>query len=159
MWISAKWTMAWLVVLSASGCMTQSAVDAYVTDLRPLPSTLLEQRAELKIRLKNISEAPLAARGIDVKLIVNGKQLARGVDGKSISIEPLSETVTSVAVSTRAFDVFRQLVGIQTRETYSYRLKGRLIMDGLDKRFDHGGEISRAELLKLFPAGARSTMN
>ena len=141
-----------IALLGTAGCATQSVVDAYVTDLRPLPSTLLEQRAELKIRLKNISEQPLVARGIDVKLIVNDKQLARGVDGDAIQIEPLSETVTSVAVSTRAIDVFRQIVGIQNRETYTYRLKGRLIMDGLDKRFDHGGEISRAELMKLFPA-------
>ena len=145
-----RFTLVCLLILCLSGCMTQPTVDAYVTAITPMPSTLLEQRAEINLRLKNLSESNLVAEGIDVRLIVNGKQLARGVKAVDIQIDPLSETLASVEVSTRAIDVFRQVVGIQSRQTYSYQLKGRLIMAGLDQHFDHGGEISRAQLLNMF---------
>ena len=143
------------VIIVMSGCAAQQVVDAYVTDVSPMPSTLLEQRVALKLRLQNLSQTPLSADGIDVQLIVNGKQLARGVDAKKIDIKPLSDTLTSVTVSLRAIGVLRQILDLRTREVFTYRLKGRLITPGFDKRFEHGGEMTRAELLAMFPQQQR----
>ena len=141
-----------LLFAFVSGCAIQPAVDGFVTSISPMQSTLLEQRAKIDLRLRNLTDAPIVANGIDVQLLVNGKQLARGVKAEDIQIEPLSERLISVTVSTRAIDIFRQAIGIQDRETYSYRLKGRLVSPGLDKRFEHGGEISQAQLFNLFQA-------
>ena len=115
-----------------------------------MPSTFLEQRAEIQLRLKNLTENTLTASGVDVQMLVNGKRLARGVKAENIEIDPLSERLVNVTVSTRAIDIFRQVIGIQEQEIFSYRLKGRLVTSGLDRRFEHGGQISRAELLRLF---------
>ena len=145
-----KLLSVFILSVSLSGCAIQPSVDGFVTSIRPMPSTLFEQRAEIQLRLRNLSESTLTASGIDVQMLVNGKRLARGVKAENIAVDPLSERLVSVTVSTRAIDIFRQVLGIQDREMYSYRLKGRLVTSGLDKRFEHGGEISRAELLRLF---------
>ncbi len=136
--------------LLLSACViTEPSLEAYVVNVTPLPSSLLEQRAQLTVRLQNLSDVAIEAQGIDVRLMVNDRQLARGVAAQAITIAGLSETTASVNVSSRAIDTIRQIVSMQQREQYSYRLKGRLHVAGLDKRFDHGGQISRRELMGL----------
>ena len=148
--VNAKYLLILVFAAALSACVViEPAVDAYVISVTPLPSSLLEQRARLSIRLQNLSEAPINATGIEIRLIVNDQQLARGVAAKDITIAGLSEATTSINVSSRAIDAIRQVIGIQQREVYNYRLKGRLYTPGRDQRFDHGGEIARNELLGL----------
>ncbi len=138
------------VSLLLSACaVTEPSVEAYVVKVMPLPSSLLEQRARLTVRLQNLTDVPINAEGIDVRFIVNDRQLARGVAAQNIPIAGLSETTVSLNVSSRAIDTIRQIIGMQEREEYSYRLKGRLHATGRDKRFDHGGQITRRELMGL----------
>ncbi|MEM9623321.1 MAG: LEA type 2 family protein [Pseudomonadota bacterium] len=148
-----KTALLFISVTCISACaILDPTLEAYVVNVTPLSSSLLEQRARLTMRLQNLSDTPVSANGIDVRLIVNERQLARGVANKEIVVAGLSETTTSVDLSSRSIDAIRQVIGIQQRDTYSYRLKGRLHTAGRDHRFDHGGEISRQELLGLLQA-------
>ena len=131
------------------GCATTSDVDVYLTNITPMPSTLFEQRVRLDLRVKNLGEAPIQATGIDVALRLNGKRLARGVDGQAISVPRLGETTASVVVSSSIFDTVTQLLSMRDRDTFTYGLRGKLITQGIDKRFSRSGEISRADLQPL----------
>jgi LEA14-like dessication related protein len=134
------------------GCTATSNVDVYLTNITPLPSTLFEQRVRLDLRVKNLGEAPIQATGIDVALRLNGKRLARGVDGQAISVPRLGETTASVVVSSSIFDTVTQLLSMRERDTFTYGLSGKLITQGIDKRFNRSGEISRADLQPLVQA-------
>lgn len=132
-----------------AGCTATSNVDIYLTNITPMPSTLFEQRVRLDLRVKNLGETPIQATGIDVALLLNGKRLARGVDGQSIEIPRLGETTASVVVSSSIFDTVTQLLSMRDRDLFTYGLSGKLLMPGLDKRFNHSGQISRSDLQPL----------
>lgn len=134
------------------GCASTAGVDVYLSNITPLPSTLFEQRVRLDLRVKNLGEAPIEATGIDVALRLNGKRLARGVDGQAIRVPRLGETTASVVVSSSIFDTVTQLLSIRDRDLFTYGLSGRLITQGIDKRFNRSGEISRADLQPLVQA-------
>ena len=114
-----------------------------------MPSTLFEQRVRLDLRVKNLQETPIEATGIDVSLRLNGKRLARGVDGQAISVPRLGETTASVVVSSSIFDTVKQVLSLRDRDVFTYGLSGKLITQGIDKRFNRSGEISRADLQPL----------
>ena len=142
-------TLLIVSVLGLSGCVTEPVVAVYVTDLKPLPSTLFEQRLQLDLRVQNLSEKPIAANGVDLRLELNDRQWGRGVSAEAIDIPALGEGRTSVNVSSGVLDSVRQLLAIQGRDTFSFGLRGRLITPGRAKRFQRGGEISRADLERL----------
>ena len=157
--LSVRKLLVLAMVLLASGCVTQPTLDVYVTNIVPLASSgLLEQRARMDLRLQNLSETPVQATGVDVRVVVNGTQLARGVSGAGFEIPRLDSVSTSVEVSASAFATIRQLLGIANRTRFSYQLKGRVFTEGVDKRFTRAGEFTREELSNLaLPSGARSS--
>lgn len=147
-----------LVPLLLAGCAAQPRMDVALIGLAPVQSTLLEQRLRLDFRLQNFGERPIRASGVEVTLNVNGQRLARGVDNGAFEVERLGETRVSAVVSTSLFDVARQLLALQDRETFSYELTGRLYLDGWPRSvpFARSGEISRSDLARLVGAGGRA---
>ena len=143
--------MVFVLLLSVllGGCVAPGNVDVYLKNITPMPSTLFEQRARLDLRFQNLGETPIEATGLDVALQVNGRRLARGVDAKSFTIPRLGEASASVVVSTSLFDTIKQILGLRDREVFTYTLKGRVIAQGMDQRFNRSGEISRSELEPL----------
>lgn len=149
-------TLLLCVLMALTGCASTAAVDVYLTNITPMPSTLFEQRARLDLRIQNLGEKPLQATGIDVDLRLNGKRLARGVDGVGFTVPRLGETTTSVVVSSSVFDTISQLLTLQGRDVFTYALKGRVITPGIDKRFSQAGQLSRADLQPLVSGRAAS---
>ena len=149
-------TLLLCVLMALTGCTSTAAVDVYLTNITPMPSTLFEQRARLELRIQNLGEKPLQATGIDVDLRLNGKRLARGVDGVGFTVPRLGETTTSVVVSSSVFDTISQLLTLQGRDVFTYALKGRVITPGVDKRFSRAGQLSREDLQPLVSGRATS---
>ena len=149
-----------LTVLSLllAGCASQPRMDVALVGLAPVESTLLEQRLRVDFRLQNFSERVVRATGVEVTLNVNGQRLARGVDNGAFEVDRLGETRVSAVVSTSLFDVARQLLALQDRETFSYELTGRLYLDGWPRSlpFSRSGEISRGDPARLVGAGGRT---
>ena len=134
-----------------TGCATEPVVDVYLVSIKPAPSTLFEQRAELNLRFQNLQDSPLKASGVDLRLIVNDRQIARGVDNKTFTIPPLADATTTVVVSSSVFDTVRQLMALKDVQTFSYGLKGSLHTGGANRRFEKSGEIGRSSLAPLAP--------
>ena len=146
------------LVLLLTGCASQPRMDVALVGLAPVESTLLEQRLRVDFRLQNFSEQVVRATGVEVTLNVNGQRLARGVDNGAFQVDRLGETRVSAVVSTSLFDVARQLLTLQDRETFSYELTGRVYLDGWPRSvpFSRSGEISRGDLARLVGAGGRT---
>ena len=137
--------LALTAILSA--CAAREPLDAYVLALQPQASTGLEQRFMVKLRLQNPNDAPIHARGMSLKLDVNGAPLARGVMNDAFVIEPLSEVYADVVVSTAVGDLVRQLLRLAEAQALTFELRGRVHTGGIrGYRFVKTGGLTRADL-------------
>lgn len=138
-----------LLLASLAGCAAQPAVDVFVTRLAPVESTLLEQRTRIDLRLQNLGSESFRARGVAVQLELNGSRFAQGVSDEPFDVPSLGETTTSVVLSTSLFDVIRQLLRLEGRQTFAYELKGRVYTGSVGHRFRRTGEFTREQLQAL----------
>ena len=81
--------------------------EVLVTNVTPLESTAFEQRLKVDLRTRNPNEYDLQVTGIDFRLELNGKQLARGLGNKDFTVSRLSDTLVSVETSASTLDVVR----------------------------------------------------
>ena len=146
-----------ICLVGGGGCASQRSVDAFLTNVKPMPSTLLEQRAQLDIRIQNLSEVAIEATGMELELQVNGRRLARGVSDDAFTVPRLSEKVVSIVVSSSLFDTIRQFLALDQQQSFSYALRGTLYTPGLARRFVRQGEFSRDNLESLAPVSAGSS--
>src|SRR5262245_50911701 len=121
---------AFVLATLLSGCMTQPQVDVFVIGLTPLETTGLEQRMRIDLRVQNAGDAPLAARGMQIALDVNGKTLARGVSNQPFSVPSLGEATTSIVTSTSLFDVLRQAFSLGGQQSIDYEVSGTIYRQG-----------------------------
>ncbi|MDH3643831.1 MAG: LEA type 2 family protein [Gammaproteobacteria bacterium] len=143
--------LTFVVIFVLGGCAAQQDVDVLISRISPAQSTMLEQRARIDVRIRNFSERPISASGMTLELDVNGRRFARGVSNAKFSVPGLGEATTSVVVGISVFDVVRQLLGLEGRETFDYVLRGKVFGAGttLNSRFTRRGEFTREQLATL----------
>ena len=137
-------------VMFAGGCAAPQGVDAYLVSVRPEPSTTLEQRLAVTLRLQNRGTRPLEVTGAQVRLDVNGSRFATGVSASPFVLEPLGEATTRVTLSVSVFSVLRQVLAGARDKALTYALSGTLHTGGLrSHRFRREGEFSAESLAAL----------
>lgn len=140
------------IALLSAGCAMQPHVDVLVSRVAPAQSTMLEQRAQIDVHIRNFSDRAIAASGMTLELDVNGRSFARGVSNQTFTVPALGEATTTVVVGVSVFDVVRQLLALEYRATYDYVLRGKIFGSGAmtpDTRFSRRGEFTRAQLATL----------
>jgi LEA14-like dessication related protein len=146
-----------LLLLAACASMRPQPDRIKVTmvDVRPLESTLMEQRYLIKLRVQNRSQQALTIDGVSFDLELNGRAFASGVSNQTLTAPGFGEGLVEVKVSSTLFGVIRQFQTLQSRETkpFEYRISGSLHSpDSLfSLPFDEQGEIDLG-----LPAGADS---
>lgn len=134
-------------MLSACASMTpkEDALKVNLSSMKMLESSLLEQRFAVKIRVQNRSQAAMNIKGLSFDLALNGKDFASGVSNQNLLIEPLSEAVLSVDITSTLFGLIRQVQSLQKLETepFRYELSGTLHLGNkmFGQRFSEKGEI------------------
>lgn len=129
----------------ASMLPQEDRIRVTLVDIRPLESTLMEQRFLVRLRLQNRSREALAIDGMSFDLALNGRDFASGVSNQAVTAPGFGEALLEVKVSSTLFGVIRQIQTLQTQEPrpFQYRISGRLstpdALFGL--RFDERGEI------------------
>ena len=141
---------AWLILI-AGGCATDPSVEVFLIGMTPVQSSMFEQRMRLDLRVQNAGDKELRASGVAVTLNVNDSRLAKGVDNQPFTVPRLGDATTSAVVSTSLFDMARQLLGLPGRESFSYRLEGKIYLEsrGRARRFSRTGELTREQLGRL----------
>ena len=140
-----------LLVLIAGGCATDPSLEVFLIGMTPVQSSMFEQRMRLDLRVQNAGDEELRATGVAVTLNVNDSRLAKGVDNQPFTVPRLGDATTSAVVSTSLFDMARQLLGLPGRESFSYKLEGKIYLEnrGRARRFTRSGELTREQLGRL----------
>ena len=139
--------LALTLLLSACASMMprDERVKVTIVDIRPLESTLMEQRFLVKLRLQNRASEPLSIEGMSFDLELNGKDFASGVSNQAVTADGYGEALLEVKVSSTLFGVIRQIQALQNREPqpFQYRISGSLSSPGslFGLGFEEQGEI------------------
>ncbi|MBI3355322.1 MAG: LEA type 2 family protein [Nitrospirae bacterium] len=110
----------------ASWFINGESPEVLVTNVTPLDGTPFEQRLKVDLRVRNPNDYDLQATGLDFRLELNGKRLARGLSNKEFTVPRLSDTVVSVETSTSTLDVMRQVLGLRKTQELTYGITGVL---------------------------------
>jgi LEA14-like dessication related protein len=145
--LRARMTLGLAVLLA--GCAALGTApeppDVTVADLRPLESTLFEQRLEVDLRIRNPNPDPISIDGVDFTLEVNDRRLARGLGGESATIPAFGETLVTITATTTVVDMLRQVFALEGRETLDYRIDGKVYLEGFGRRslaFERAGTLA-----------------
>jgi LEA14-like dessication related protein len=152
-----------ILLLLLSGCAAlqtrEERVRVTIADLRPLESTLMEQRYLVKIRLQNRSKEALTIDGMSFDLDLNGKRFASGVSNQETTVPGFSESILEVKLNSTVFGLIKQFGALRDRQSgsFDYQISGTLSSPDsmLDLPFNEKGEIN------LLPSSAipKSSVN
>ncbi|MEW8525952.1 MAG: LEA type 2 family protein [Candidatus Thiodiazotropha endolucinida] len=139
-----------LLLQILSGCASlqtqQERIRVTIADLKPLESTLMEQRYLVKIRLQNRSKEVLRIDGMSFDLDLNGKRFASGVSNQEATVQGFSESMLEVKLSSTVFGLIKQFGALQDRQngTFEYQISGNLSTPDsmLSLPFNEKGEIN-----------------
>lgn len=119
-----------LIALLLSACAsmlpTSDSLKVNLSAMQMLESTLMEQRYRIRIRVQNRSRSALHVEGMIFDLELNGKEFASGVSSQAVTIEPLSEALLSVDLTSTLFGLVRQIRSMQQLQDkpFSYLFSG-----------------------------------
>lgn len=138
--------LLFMVTLAAlSGCASWFATgerpDVLVTNITPLDSTPFEQRLKIDLRVRNPNDYELQVTGMDIRLDLNGKRLARGLGNQAFTVPRLSDTVVSIETTTSTLDVVRQVLGLRKIQALSYEISGVLHLKDSRLSFENSGVL------------------
>ncbi len=145
-----------LLAALLGGCAQYKPVDVFVVGLQPVAGAGLEQRVRVDLRIQNPNDQPITAKGMQVRLDVNGARLARGVSDAGFTIPRYGETTTSVVATTTLFDLAKQLAVLQGKQSFRYVLEGDVYVEGLGRSvsFHNDGEFKPGTPVNPAPGGA-----
>jgi LEA14-like dessication related protein len=130
-----------LLAACASWFMHGEPPEVIVTNIIPLETSAFEQRMKVDLRINNPNDYDLHVTGMDFKLDVNGKRLARGLSNKDLIVPRLAMAVTSVETSTSTLDLIRQAFGMSQKQELAYTITGVLHLSDGRLPFEHAGTV------------------
>lgn len=135
-----------LVLTLTTGCaawLTKGETpEVLITDIAPLESTPFEQRFTVKLRIRNPNDYDLQVTGLDFRLELNGKRLARGLGNREITIPRLGDSVLAIETSTSMLDIVRQVLGLRKTQTLTYGISGLLYLKDGRLPFENSGVLT-----------------
>ncbi|CAG0991804.1 hypothetical protein MYXO_02444 [Myxococcaceae bacterium] len=101
-----------------------------LVSLTPEPSSGLEQRFRVELRISNPNTRALEVTGLRFELELNDRRLARGQSGEGVRVPRLGDATLGVDATTTLLDVLRQVSGIPGTKEIRYRISGRVFLAG-----------------------------
>jgi LEA14-like dessication related protein len=153
-----------LLAALAAGCSTIGygtkvlPPEVHIADLELMESGLFEQRYRVTLRVSNPNDFELPLDGVRFALALNDQPFARGFSNHGVSVPRLGDAIVTVEATTSTFDIIRQVLAAQGRETLDYALDGTVFIKGGSRREVPFVQEGRLELLptdavrKLVPA-------
>ncbi len=122
-----------LAALALSGCALggpETPPDVTLVDFQLRDVALLEQTADVVLRIRNPNDAPLNIDGYRFTLSINGRPLAKGMSGESLTVPRLGEATTRARASISTLDLVQQVTAAQAADGIGYQLSGTLFLAG-----------------------------
>ena len=92
--------------------------------------TLFETVLKIELRVYNTNDVPLAIRGTDCHLKLQGKDFATGVSDERTTIPAFSTEVIPMMVYSSVLEVVKGLMTLPREEKLEYTLTGRVHLEG-----------------------------
>lgn len=133
---------------------TVAAPQVTVSKIKLEDINLFEAVVRVEMRVINVNDAPVDFKGLNCELHVDNTRLATGVSNLPIHIPSRQSALIPITVYSSVEDMTRVLKDIRSKDKVTYKMNGKLYMDGgLFKpdslAFQSKGEIS-LEGLKAF---------
>lgn len=112
-----------------------------ITNITPLDSTPFEQRLKIDLRVRNPNDHELQVTGMDIRLDLNGKRLARGLGNQAFIVPRLSDSVVTIETTTSTLDVVRQILGLRKVQALTYEISGVLHLKDGRLPFENSGVL------------------
>lgn len=121
-----------------------------LADIRLEGGNLVEQRFLLSLRVTNPNRFDIPVQGLRFTLDLGGEPFARGVGNRPVVVPALGEAQVEVNATAGLSGLLRQFKALgKGRETFEYRLKGRLVTGAYgDFDFDRHGELDAMKALR-----------
>lgn len=79
--------------------------------------------------------------GMDSRLDLNGKRLARGLGNQAFTVPRLSDSGVTIEATTSTLDVVRQVLGLRKVQALSYEISGVLHLKDDRLPFENRGVL------------------
>lgn len=134
-----------LVLTATSGCASWLSKgdppEVLIANVTPLNSTPFEQRLNVELRVRNPNDYDLQVTGLDFRLDVNKKRLARGLGNKTFTVPRLGDATIAIETSTSMLDVMRQILGLQNTQALTSSVSGVLYLKDGKLPFENSGVL------------------
>lgn len=134
-----------LLLTGTPGCVSWfskgETPEVLITNVTPLDSTPFEQRLKVNLRIRNPNDYDLLVTGLDFRLALNGKRLARGLGNKEFTVPRLGDGLVAIETSTSMLDVVRQVLGLRKTQALAYDVSGVLYLKDGTLPFDNSGVL------------------
>lgn len=126
-WAKVVGLLSGLIVSGWTSWSTKGELpDILVANVTALKSSAFEQRLRVDLRIRNPNDFDLYVTGIDFKLDLNGKRLARGLGNKEVTAPRRGDAVLAVQISASTFDPVRQVLRASQKQELSSNFSGVL---------------------------------
>lgn len=101
-----------------------------VANVAPKDMTLMEQRYDVQLRIRNPNDFDLGIKGIRFDLELNGIEFGSGMSGAKVTVPRFGSEVITAEVITGLGNMLRQAQGLRSSAgRFQYRLKGKAFAD------------------------------
>lgn len=99
-----------------------------ISSMQILESSLMEQHYQIDLRIMNRSKNTFNIDGMSFDIELNDKDFASGVSNKRFKLEPLSDIVISVTITSTIFAFIRQVNHLKNHKSapFKYELSGNI---------------------------------
>jgi LEA14-like dessication related protein len=100
-----------------------------LADIRLHEMKAFESIFEIQLRVINANDIPILINGISCDLEINEQSFASGVSNQRVEIPSYGTEIVSMIVYSSVLDIIRGVLSLQNRESFTYRLKGKVRLD------------------------------
>lgn len=144
-----------VMVLVLSACTTlpfqAEKVNVSLADVRITKMGVIEQVYALKLRVQNANPRPMNIAGLTYDIEINGRNFAKGVSPKVVTIPAYGETMFDVEAISSISTLIEQIARLRMErpKALRYRLSGYLnthaaVRSGVP--FEYAGEVAYSAL-------------
>ena len=131
-WLAVVFVL--FITMSSLGCASPGkrleSPQISLAHIEVVEAQLFETVLRIDLRVFNTNAVALEVKGIDCSLELNGKDFARGVSDAQVHIPANGTEKIPMTVYSSLVDMARGFLRAQDEEKLSYKIKGRLRLEG-----------------------------
>ena len=105
------------------------APQVHLADIQLNEMKAFEAIFEIQMRVINPNDIPIVINGISCDVDINERHFASGVSNQRVEIPSYDTEIVSMVVYSSVMDIIGSMLNLPNRESFTYRLKGKVRLD------------------------------